>query len=194
MKCGRPLQTEGALCPVCSTYPYVFDRNISLWEYTGPVRQSLYRFKYGSKREYAAFYGREALRMYGARIENWQVDALIPVPVHKSRARQRGYNQAECFGREISRALGIPLVKDFVYRKKKTAPQKALGAGQRSKNLRDAFAVKNAYDLESVLVTDDIFTTGSTMDAVARVLKEAGVKRVYGLTIAAGRADYWNNL
>lgn len=189
-QCGRPLAHEEAYCASCGRWEHSFDRNRSVWQYSMPMKQSLYRFKYQNKREYADFYGREALRMYGFWIEQIRAEAVVPVPLHPSRRRERGYNQAACFGKVIAEGLGLPLRQDLVYRTKKTLPQKALGAGERSRNLAGAFAPgKKGCPYKRVLVVDDIFTTGGTLDAVASVLKKAGAEKVWGLTISMGAAS-----
>ncbi len=183
--CGVSLKRESALCTSCLDQTHIFDRNLSVWEYSTPMKRSLYALKYNNKREYARFYGQEAVRKYGACFAAWGVEAIIPIPLHKSRQRSRGYNQAACFGKEVAKGISIPFRKDLLLRGKETAPQKALSVGERSGNLHQAFYTKKekiAY--ERVLLVDDIYTTGSTLDQGALVLKEAGVKEVFTLTVA----------
>lgn len=200
LKCGRPLKQDGPFCISCAGESHYFDRTVSLWEYSAAMKQSLYGFKYKNKREYARFYGTEAVRMYGYLLDNWQIQAVVPVPLHKSRLRRRGYNQAQCFGRVIACGLSLPLLNKALFRVKNTKPQKELPAEQRRRNLEGAFlAGEEAARYRCVLVVDDIYTTGSTLDAAAAALKKAGVEKVYGLTIASGKepvpaADHFSQI
>ncbi len=118
----------------------------------------------------------------------WDVQAIIPVPLHKKRLHKRGYNQAEILAKELGKLIHIPVVTKLVVRQKNTVPQKALGATDRQNNLENAFKLEvNDVKLTTIVIIDDIYTTGSTIDAVARVLKAAGVKNVYYIAIAIGR-------
>lgn len=192
LQCGRPLGHEGGLCLVCeNSRKYgagsYFERHVSVWQYTAGLRRSLYQFKYHNKREYADFYAREALRSYGALLTAWSVEAVIPVPLYKSRYRQRGYNQAELFARPLAAALELQLDTGLLKRVKKTTPQKNLGAEIRFQNLKDAFSTQGKIcPYKKILLTDDIYTTGSTLNAAAAVLKQAGAQHVYCLTISMG--------
>lgn len=185
MVCGMPVKREFVLCSNCMEQTHIFERNLSVWEYTTPMKRSLYGFKYNNKREYARFYGKEAVRLYGPLLEAWGVEAVIPIPLHKSRQRARGYNQAVCFGKEVAKGIGLPFRKDLLFRKKETIPQKALSLGERSRNLHHAFYIKEkVIPYKRVVLVDDIYTTGSTLDQASIPLKERGVEEVFALTIA----------
>ena len=126
----------------------------------------------------------------GDKIRRWDVDAVIPVPVHKSRLKKRGYNQAALIAGELSKRLGIPMRDGVVIRRAATGVQKELGAAERQNNLKKAFIVPgNVVKLKSVLVVDDIYTTGATVDAVAGCLKGAGVEKVYFASLCIGRGE-----
>ena len=113
--------------------------------------------------------------------------ALVPVPVHPERMKTRGFNQAEELARRLSDGLGLPVETGILSRNKNTAPQKDLNPAQRLKNLEEAFSAKRPRaGLTSVILVDDIYTTGSTVEACSRVLKRAGVSRVYFLCICIG--------
>ena len=147
----------------------------------------MYRFKYSNKREYAAFFAKKAKQKYGAWIQNTGVEVIIPVPLYRKKQRKRGYNQAETFGKELSRYTGVPVNTSLVYRGKDTAPQKGLGELQRKNNLKNAFHCgKSVVQYKCVLVVDDIYTTGSTAEAVARELIKNGACHVYVLTVCIG--------
>ena len=121
-------------------------------------------------------------------IGRWGIEEIIPIPLHISRRRSRGFNQAEILARELSDATGIPMRKDVLFRVKKTSPQKALGKRERRGNLKGAFAVSRTWKArKNVLLIDDIYTTGSTIEKAAEMLKKAGVQNVYFLTISIGQ-------
>ena len=188
-KCGKSLDSEvQEYCFDCTKGHHVFDKGIALWQYTKSMKQSIHRFKYDNKREYADFYIEEILKHYGTWIESLQVDAIIPVPLHRSKQRSRGFNQAELLAKGIGKALQIPVEAKVVERYRKTKVQNVLNDTERKYNVKKAFKIAgNVVKLKKVLLVDDIYTTGSTIDAIAEVLKEAGVEQVYICCLCAGR-------
>ncbi|TSC75962.1 MAG: phosphoribosyltransferase [Parcubacteria group bacterium Gr01-1014_30] len=111
---------------------------------------------------------------------------IIPIPLTRKRLRQRGFNQAEEIGRELSKQLKVPLVNNVLLKTKETMPQVELSKQERIQNVKDVFFCENAEAIKkkTVLLVDDVFTTGSTMEEAARVLKESGAKEVWGITVA----------
>lgn len=188
-KCGQPLEDgRREYCADCTRKRHSYTRGRAVYVYEGAVKTSLYRFKYGGRREYAACYARQAAESYGAWIRELKPEALVPVPLHPRRRRKRGYNQAELFARELGERLGLPVYSRLVRRRVDTRPQKELNDVQRKKNLKNAFTIpENIVQLKKVLLVDDIYTTGSTVDAVAEALRAAGVEQVYVLCISIGR-------
>ena len=189
-KCGKSLLGEELLyCSDCNENPHFFERGISVFEYQNDNRESLQRFKYQNAREYADFYGFAAAYQYHNILKDWKIEAIIPVPVHRSKERQRGYNQAQVFANALSGYIRIPVCSNLLVRIRKTAPQKEFTKEMRMQNLKNAFAVKTEHigTLKTVLLVDDIYTTGSTADACSRVLKKAGIEKVYLLCISAGQ-------
>ena len=125
---------------------------------------------------------------YARWISRLGIDAIIPVPLHRKRRRERGYNQAELFAKEIGKRTGIPVETKLLYRCINTRPQKELNDQERKKNLKKAFTIaQNIVQLRKVLLVDDIYTTGSTVDAAAECLKVSGIQEVYVLCISIGR-------
>ena len=121
-------------------------------------------------------------------IAGCHADALVPVPIHKSRRYQRGYNQAEVLARELSVLTGIPLVTNLILRVHKTVPMKDLSVRERQNNLKKAFKIcRNDVKLSTIIIIDDIYTTGSTIDAMSYELRKAGVERIYFMSLAIGR-------
>ncbi len=188
LKCGKPVKSdEQEFCTDCSRHEHSYDQAAAVYEYSSAVKNSIYRFKYHNKREYADVYAKEMMKACGHMIKMWNPDAIIPVPVHSSRLRSRGYNQAQLIAVQLGRLSGIPVDDVSLLRVKKTAPMKELGNSERIKNLQNAFQVNGKVVIYSkVLIVDDIYTTGATFDACAKALKDAGVQRVYGISLCVG--------
>lgn len=189
MKCGKKLESEGEFCKDCRTRRHYFTRGRALYEYSS-VADSIYRFKYSGRQEYADSFGNEIADMLGDFIREADPQALIPIPLHKKRFRRRGYNQAELLAKSIGRAAGVPVATGKLVRIKNTKPLKLQNLTERQNNLKKAFIMnQNEVKLERVILIDDIYTTGSTMDEAAKALLEAGVKNIYFITIACGNGD-----
>ncbi len=190
-RCGRALaDSAGEYCADCKKRRRSFVRNVAAFEYNEAARESIVRFKYHGRQAYAVFYAEEIWRLRKDEILSFKADALIPVPIHRSRLLKRGYNQAELLAEELSKRSGIPSRRDILFRTKHTRAQKALGPDARIRNLSKAFTVKaSVKGLTSVILVDDIFTTGATMEACSRVLLSAGVKKIYGVTLCIGMGE-----
>ena len=188
-KCGKQiLQAENEYCYDCLQFGHAFDEGRGLFLYQDPLKGALMRFKFSGRKEYGCYFGRIMQHQSLEFLKRIQPDVIIPVPIHKKKFYVRGYNQAEVLAQEMSRGLSIPVRTDLVLRKKFTKAQKELGKKERKKNLEKAFLVKKevtAY--ERVLLIDDIYTTGSTTHAIAKKLKEQGVKKVYFISLCIGK-------
>lgn len=187
-KCGKPLEDERReYCGDCTGKRHFFIQGKAVFEYREGMKVSMYRFKYSNKREYADFYAGEAARIYGDWIRRHRIEAIVPIPMYLWKKRRRGYNQAEVFAVRLGKKLRIPVEQGLVKRIRNTTPQKELNDIQRKENLKKAFKiVPNIVKYKKILLVDDIYTTGSTMDAVTQVLLEAGVKEVYFICICIG--------
>lgn len=190
-KCGRRLlDPDKEFCNTCSTSEHYFDRAYSLWEYDKVTRRSIARFKYKGRREYAAFYADELYKYFNPLLYSLHLSAIVPVPIHENRLRVRGFNQAELISEILSDKLEIPHATDYLVRTKDTIAQKNLTSVSRKKNLNYAFSINKIspfynVHLENVLLVDDIYTTGSTVDACSKILKEAGSVRVFALCVSS---------
>jgi len=188
-RCGKEiLSPEGEYCFDCTQQEKAFDGAAALLHYNEIAKASIQRFKYGGSREYADFYIAELLRRHGDLVRSWRPQLVLPVPIHKSRLRTRGFNQAEDLAIRIAESLEVPIRSDILLRTRKTKDQKGLNARERRRNLEQALTVRVSLEgVHSVLLIDDVYTTGSTLQACARVLKLAGVRRVYGAVVCIGR-------
>ena len=147
----------------------------------------MYRFKYGNRRTYADFFADEAQKQYGDWITGKSVEAVVPVPMYRKKEKQRGYNQVDVFAKKLADALGLAYEPAAVQRIVDTKPQKELGDEERKNNLKNAFHVeKFIVKYKYILLVDDIYTTGSTAEAVARQLLAAGVEKVFFLSVCIG--------
>ena len=181
MRCGKVLHSLfEEECSECASMPHEFTEALAPFSYSGEVRESLARFKYQRRAEYARFYAVCIWRFGRERIGKWRPQLMVPVPIHRSRYAQRGYNQAELIAAELSKLSGIPMDPNLIRRTKKTVAQKELGRMERRRNMEEAFACGTDRPLpERILLVDDILTTGSTADAIAHVLRQRGAKEVF---------------
>ena len=203
MHCGRPIggdnpfskeyeyESTKEYCYDCVAKGYDKQSSIrqakALYLYKGAIKTSMYRLKYSNKREYARFFAKYAVKRYGAWMRRMGIEVIVPVPMYLPKQKKRGYNQAECFANEISKRIAIPTDVNMVRRVMDTAPQKGLGEKQRKNNLKNAFQKgKNVVQYSCAMVVDDIYTTGSTAEAVAQELIKQGTHRVYLMTICIG--------
>ena len=187
-KCGRALNSDRKeYCRDCEEIRHPFDRAVSVFIYNDAMREAVFRFKYGGRREYADFFAESIYRYLGREIRSFKAEALIPVPIHRDRLKKRGFNQAELIADRLSALSGIPVLKDLVVRVRATRAQKGLSREERRKNLKKAFKLTgNDVKLTGVIIIDDIYTTGSTVDEMALLLKRAGVSWVYVVTVCSG--------
>ena len=192
MRCGRPVDSDRTVfCRDCLRRTFHFESNTALWVYDGITRGSVARFKYHGRQQYAVYYARALWAAHAARILAMHAGAILPVPIHRSRLRKRGYNQAALIAWELEKLSGIPCREDILIRSKHTGAQKELGPAERLRNMEDAFRIRSLPEgLDTILLVDDIYTTGSTLEAMSRVLKAAGVSRIFCLTLCiAGPED-----
>ncbi len=187
MKCGKPLgESTLEFCRDCQKRKHEFVQGRSLYEYKSAAK-AIYKFKYGNRREYAEFFGEELADKYRDVIVQWNAEAILPVPIHKNRKKKRGFNQSSLLAKELSKHVEVPVIDNFIVRSKDTTPLKELTGIERQNNLKKAFKiVRNDVKLSTIIILDDIYTTGSTVDEMARVLKETGIQKIYVLTLAIG--------
>lgn len=189
MRCGKPLRKENSeYCTDCQKRDSNIVQGRSLWLHQDPVPGAVYRFKYHNRRCYGRVFAEEMAVHYGKWIASKDIGVIIPVPLHPSKKRKRGFNQAEILAGILAEETGIPIQTDVLFRIKKTSPQKMLDPGERRANLKGAFAVSKKWKAcKNVLLIDDIYTTGSTIERCAGMLKKAGAENVWFLTISIGQ-------
>jgi ComF family protein len=151
--------------------------------FAGPMRTAIHRFKYGGLRALAPLFGQMLAECWY--LDPFPVDVIVPVPLHAARLRQRGYNQSALLARELGRHAGLTLSEDSLLRCVDTPQQTHLNLEQRMENVSGAFSYEgNTLSGQSVLLVDDVFTTGATLRACGAELLRAGIREVYGMTLA----------
>lgn len=185
-KCGKSVGNGEEYCFDCRRLNHLYTQGAALFDYSS-IHYSLYKFKYASRIEYADYYGMEMARVLHNKILSWNAEAIIPVPLHKDKEKKRGYNQAKILADALSLNIKIPCYDNLIYRVKNTIPMKELDVRERQINLKNAF-IMGQYDvkLKGVIVVDDIYTTGSTINSITKELLNNGVHNVYFLTLAIG--------
>lgn len=193
--CGRPFRSGAGhdrVCEDCLRKRPFFDEARGPYHYQGPVMAALQQFKYNGKSHLAGVLG-PLLAVFAA---DWLKDLpsplIIPVPLHPKRLRERGFNQSLLLAKYVTEMLGADQDNLILRRTRYTRPQTGLKSAERRKNLRGAFGLvdKKAVRGRSVILVDDVATTGTTLNACARVLKRAGTKRVFGLVLAKTATGY----
>lgn len=187
--CGRPIASEVLSlhpCGACRAVPPAFSRHRSAGEYAGRLREALLLFKF---RKYKPLAGPLAAFAAAAVPDGaglWGEGVLVPVPLHRKRRRERGFNQAEALAVALGRMTGRPVETRALRRVADIPPQTTMGRAERIANVRGAFRVVRPERIRgrSVVLVDDVFTTGSTLGECARVLREAGAADVRALTLA----------
>ncbi|MGI6678096.1 MAG: ComF family protein [Dehalobacterium sp.] len=168
--------------------PY-FDAALAVFPYHGAIRQVLHDFKYRGAVKWDKPLGALMEEKVNQKLPFHNISLIIPVPLHPNRQKIRGYNQSELLAREIGRRMKIAVDLNTLQRVRDTPSQTGLSREERRKNLHEAFQVVASGNLigKTVLLVDDIYTTGTTVKACARILKKGGAKKVFVVTCAAGK-------
>ena len=188
-RCGKPVGSwETEYCDDCLRTRHWFDQGAAAVIYTGAMRRSVYRMKADNRRDYLDFYAVLMAEVLQKHLHIWQPELLIPVPMHWKKRQKRGYNQSELLAKKLSRLTGIPVEQNLICCVRPHTEQKQLGRKARMENLKGSFALrKPAGGLQRVLLVDDVYTTGSTTDALARLLREAGIRHIFFLVLCIGK-------
>lgn len=184
--CSVPIEGEDNLCEHCKACDRFFVMNISCARYNGALKAAIKRYKFSKRADLYRGLG----EILADEIEYYNIsgiDIIASVPIHKNRLKKRGFNQSELLAKYVSRELGIFYEKRAVVRIKDTPPQSSLKTpSERKKNVSGAFRVldKELIKGKNILLIDDVFTTGSTLSEISRVLIKGGAKSVYTATVA----------
>jgi ComF family protein len=190
--CGRPLPGfarnagETLLCRACQDKTYAFDRARSFAMYEGTLVEAILLLKFEQMEPLGAWFAARLAEVVNAEGNAMAADVVVPVPLHRQRERERGYNQAALLSRPLAKRLRLPHKAVLLMRTRARPDKRILSLEERWESVRGAFATRPGSQVDNlrVLLVDDVLTTGATLDACARALRDAGAKSVLGLTVA----------
>lgn len=188
-KCGKILLPDSdhipsGVCSLCQETPPHFQRLFVPALYQGVMAQAIRIFKYTGKRGILRGFDWVINHYFKAVDLSWlKIDAVVPVPLHPRRLKERGFNQSEDIARLVARKLEVQMIKDCLVRTRYTLPQTKLKKGEREKNIKDAFLVKRKLKGKKVLLVDDVYTTGVTLNEASLKIKRSGAQ-VFAFTLA----------
>lgn len=179
--CGTEIKGRSSTCIECKDREYSFDTNHAILHYIGEVQQKIIAFKQGGKKYYGEDFALLIERKYNELLE--EIDIIVPVPINDNRLKERGFNQSEILCKDLPEDK---VNKNILKRVKDTPHQTGLSRDNRQENLLDGFEVidKDVIKNKTILIVDDIYTTGSTLNECAKILKNNGAKSIIGLTLA----------
>jgi ComF family protein len=198
--CGRPFPNSpdapNHLCEQCLRGEFAFDAAHSALTYTGAIRDRIHQLKFGGQLHWVPALADLLLQTAEAGPLFCQAELIMPVPLHLKRLKQRGFNQSGLIAQALGKRCALPVPWGILVRHRFTQPQTRLGRNERLKNVQGAFSVDGPSLVKgrSILLIDDVFTTGTTLNECARVLKKAGARKVQALTIARALPDWSMNI
>ena len=190
--CGRPLpgltgeEAQRRLCPACVDKTYAFDRARSFAIYEGLLVNAILLLKFEQMEPLGAWFAERLAELVQTQPGKLAADVVVPVPLHRDREKERGYNQAALLSKPLAKRLGLPHKAVLLMRTRARPDKRILSLEERWESVRGAFATRPGSQVDNlrVLLVDDVLTTGATLDACSRALREAGAKSVIGLTVA----------
>ncbi|MFQ6131489.1 MAG: double zinc ribbon domain-containing protein [Armatimonadota bacterium] len=199
-RCGRPFDTvahTADICGGCRQASPAFEVARAIGTHTGPLRRVIIAYKFQGRTRLAQPLA-QMLSDYVTATDGpaaaalAEAEVIVPVPLHPNRRRWRGYDQAELLATDLGARLGLPVAAQAMARVKETQPQISLTPAQRRLNVRGAFQVRKpaAVAERSIMLLDDVLTTGATLQECAKVLKRAGAKRVLALTVSRSSPEW----
>lgn len=179
--CGTKIFNANRICRECFNEKKYYDEFIFFSEYEDVLKDRMLAYKFNDKKYLKDFFAQELARC----LYSVQVDLVIGVPIAKERLKERGYNQTNLIAREISKKLNIEYIPDLLVKIKNTEHQSKLSKSERQFNIKNCFKVADIYNVtdKKILLIDDIFTTGATVNECSKMLKKAGAKNVIVATI-----------
>jgi ComF family protein len=191
-RCGQPW-AEGAgvdgdesVCRECRERGFSFDAARSFGIYDGALARAIVLMKYERIEPLGAWFAKRLIEAERKLPAEFAADLVVPVPLHRGRQKERGFNQVDLFGRPLARKLGLPY-RPVLLKRERARPEKhLLHFEERWEAVRGAFVIREGGRVDNlrILLLDDVMTSGATLDACSRALREAGAKSVAGLTIA----------
>jgi competence protein ComFC len=185
-RCGAPLERDRKTCRHCRGIKFHFEKVRAVATYVSPLSEMIHFLKYNRKTHIANRLGIFMGNVFQSDSELFSSDIIVPVPLHRARKRERGYNQSKLLAQVVSDISGKTLIDDSIIRKKATKSQTMLAVDERVENLRDAFAVVAPEKIKgkNIVIIDDVLTTGTTLEEMAKTLIREGAASVSCLVLA----------
>jgi len=179
-RCAQPFPASLSqhLCVTCLKRPRTFTKVYAACSYQDRVKDAIQQLKYRNQINLAQPLGQLLSESVATSTVRFETDCIVPVPLHSTRLKERGYNQALEIARPLARALGIPIATGLLTRTLKTPAQQGLTAAERKNNLRNAFTLGKSISARNILLVDDVMTTGETVRECCRVLLQGSIKEV----------------
>lgn len=166
-------------------------RGVGIYRYDGVIRYFTQKMKYERKIKIAEGFGEIAVKHVLEFCKNRHINYIVPIPCHETRLKERGFNQAEVIARVVAKKTGMILRTDLVARTRYTEPQSKLSGKERAVNVKDSFKILDENEIrgKDILLLDDIYTTGSTIEECSKVLKEHNTRKVYFLSLCVSASN-----
>lgn len=163
-----------------------FNKHLYIFKYEGKIRNLIIDYKFNDKPYLNELFAKIILKNEKICRKIKKYDIIIPVPIHKKRKNERGYNQSELIAKKLAKNLNVELVTDSLIKQKNTLPQSTLSKKQREENVKTVYKIQNKQKIENkkIILLDDIYTTGATVEECSKILKQNGAKEILVLTIA----------
>lgn len=193
-KCDNPIHSEANFCSVCQKAPRNFDCAKAKFIYKNKVAAKIKEFKYDGKKFYAKYFARLMLISFlELQKLGYKFDCIVPIPLHKDKLKQRGFNQSELIANELSKLVNIPVINNLAIRTINTQTQTTLNKTEREENMKNAFKITNKAFCKNknILILDDIITTGATAESLAKEFKKAKANKVCAIALA--RTEIFEN-
>lgn len=191
IKCSKKTDGLENICMDCKRHRHIYRQGYALFGYDRNTERIIADIKYTGKWRNIDWLTKELAYHASLYMKKWEAQLIVPVPLHKSKLRKRGFNQAGLAAEIIANEYNIPYDDKLILRRKKTRPQKHLDDNERKSNLKNAFYVDrlkySKYNkLKTIIIVDDIYTSGSTIDECAAELMKAGAENIYFLALCVG--------
>lgn len=190
--CGRHLSENERLCDTCQTHRHYFNRAVSCLMYERDVRRVILQYKFGGRPDLCRTFAAIMIRRIRPLCRAYRFDLVVCAPLSKKAKQERGYNQSALLAKRIAADLQIPFMEDAFCKIKETPKQSTLHYADRMRNVTHAFALtkpQTVFSGKSILLVDDVLTTGATADALSKLLKQAGTRRVVVAALATTDPD-----
>jgi ComF family protein len=182
--CGGPVKTGIPVCSYCKNRKFYFEYNRASYLYDELMRDLIHEIKFRNRKNYAAALGR--LWAEACKADDFgDVFCLVPIPLHKTKERERGFNQAEVLGKPLSEYFDVPMITGLLTRTRHTLPQSGLSPRGRMENVAGVFQINPKYKIDGkkIVLIDDIYTTGASLNEAAKILMEHGAGQIICMTL-----------